>query len=337
MHEKNAGEMREDLLTNRWVIYAPDREQRPNDMERRPSTVDQLPERDAKCPFCIGNEEMIPPVILELPAGHRDGWATRVVPNKYPVLDPEVEAVEMRHGMYRATASQGHHEVLIETPFHNRDIPFMSRQEVESIIETYARRYGALYGKDETIENVLVFRNHGSQAGTSLRHPHSQIVATNLVPESVAHRQSVADEYYRRNKRCVVCDMIRQERSEGTRLVAENDAFVSFVPFAAEVPCEIWIVPKQHCADFGLITQQEREQMAMALQDGLQRLYESLRDPDYNYVIHSSSRQETLVAHLHWYLQIRPRLTTPAGFEIGSGMAINHSLPEHDAELLRRA
>ncbi len=336
MQDTRAGEIRQDLLTKRWIIYAPERAQRPHDMMRKPGDVGELPEKDAQCPFCVGNEEMIPPVIFELPAAHNDGWRTRVVPNKYPMLHPEVDTRGGSRGLYPYASNHGHHEVLIETPFHNRDIPFMHPQEVESIIESCAQRYGVLYGSDETIETVLVFRNHGQRAGTSLRHPHSQIVAMTLVPESVAHRQQVAADYYQRNKRCLLCDMVKQEHADGSRLLAENDAFVSFVPFAAEVSCEIWIVPKQHCADFSLITRREEKQLARLLQEGLQRLYDALDDPDYNYVIRSGSRQKTFVSHLHWYLQIRPRLSTPAGFEIGSGMTVNHSLPEEDAERLRR-
>ncbi len=336
MQGTRAGEMRQDLLTKRWVIYAPERAQRPSDMGQRSADVGELPEKDAECPFCVGNEEMIPPVIFELPAPHNDGWRIRVVPNKYPMLRPEVDAGGGSRGLYRYATNHGHHEVLIETPFHNRDIPFMHPQEVESVIESYAQRYGMLYGSDKAIQTVVVFRNHGERAGTSLRHPHSQIVALALVPESVARRQQIAADYYQHTRRCLLCDMVKQEHADGARLLAKNDAFISFVPFAAEVSCEIWIVPKQHCADFGLITRSEQEHLASLLQDGLQRLYDALGDPDYNYVIHSGSRQKTFASHLHWYLQVRPRLSTPAGFEIGSGMTVNPFLPEEDAEKLRR-
>lgn len=335
MQKTNTGEIRQDLLTNRWVIYAPQRGKRPTEMGERNRDIGELPEKDGTCPFCIGNEQMIPPIIYEYTVPDEDEWRTRVVPNKYPVLEPDVEVAGANRDIYRVTTSYGRHEVVIETPFHNRDIPFMTLDEMESVIETYARRYSALYSVDEVVEAVIVFRNHGARAGTSLRHPHSQIVATGLVPHAITHREKVALAYYRQIKRCVLCDVVEYERVEGIRLISENPSFVAFVPFAASVPCEVWIVPKQHCADFGLITEEERRQLASVLQDVLQRLHDVLDDPDYNYVIHSGSRQHALVPHLHWFLQIRPRLTTPAGFEIGSGMEINRSLPEDDAELLR--
>lgn len=335
MQTVSTGEVRHDILTNRWVIYAPDRAQRPNEIESETAEASELPEKDATCPFCIGNERMLPRIIFELSSTSEDRWRTRVVPNKYPVLRPSADVAEDSGSIYRTTTDHGQHEVVIESPFHNRDIPFMSTDEVESIIDTYARRHSALYNDDEAVKAVIVFRNHGPQAGTSLRHPHSQIVATGFVPGSIATRERVAADYYNKLKRCLLCDIIEHEQADGARLVYENHSFITLVPFAAEVPCEVWIVPKQHSADFGLITPQEQEHLAIALQDALQRLHDTLNDPDYNYVIHSSSRQEAIVPHLHWYLQVRPRLTTPAGFEIGSGVQINHSLPERDAELLR--
>ncbi len=111
--------------------------------------------------------------------------------------------------------------------------------------------------------------------------------------------------------------------------------FVSFVPFAAEFPCEIWIMPKEHQADFGSITPQEKKAFAEILKDSLSRLYYKLNNPDYNYVINTAARYKAEEPQLHWYCQIRPRLTTPAGFELGSGMSINPSIPEVDAAFLR--
>lgn len=337
MQKTTAGEIRQNVLTNRWVIYAPARAQRPSETEEVESMPSELPEKDARCPFCIGNESMIPPILFELATTDSHGWRTRVVPNKYPALCPDVDVAGANVGLYRTTTNYGRHEVVIETPFHNRDIPSMTLEEVESVIETYAARTGTLFHTDQAIETIIVFRNHGHRAGTSLLHPHSQIIGMSLVPQSVAHRERVATEYYRQNKRCVLCDVIDYERENQARTIYENDSFLSLVPFAAEVSYEVWIVPKQHCADFGLITPQEQGRLAAALKDALQRLHDTVSDLDYNYVIHSGSRQDTIVPHLHWYFQIRPRRTTPAGFEVGSGMAINHSLPEEDAERLRHS
>jgi len=107
------------------------------------------------------------------------------------------------------------------------------------------------------------------------------------------------------------------------------------VPFAAEVPFEVWIVPRSHSADFSSITVEEKEGLAAVLRAVLRRLKERRGEPDYNYIINSAVRYKAEEPHLHWWLQIRPRLVTPAGFEIGSGIRINPTLPEDNAELLR--
>jgi UDPglucose--hexose-1-phosphate uridylyltransferase len=134
----------------------------------------------------------------------------------------------------------------------------------------------------------------------------------------------------------VFLDMLAFEIQEQRRVVFENEAFVAFVPFAAEVPFEVWIMPRRPQADFGAISDPEKADLAHALRDVLGRLRNTLNKPDYNYIINTPARYQRNEPHLQWYIQIRPRTTTPAGFEIGSGIPVNLSLPEDDAELLRR-
>lgn len=335
MQSTLVGEIRQNILTDQWVIYAPERANRPGQAPAARPDVTPLPERQADCPFCAGNERMLPSILLELSLDHDDTWQTRVVPDKHPVLSPEMDVAGTNRGIHFVTSNYGRHEVIIENPFHNRDLPLMAHEEVEMVVETYARRHSELYGMDERIESVILFRNHGPLAGTSIRHPHSQVVATSIVPEFVARREHIAENYFQRNRKCILCDMLDFEQIDAARVVYENASFLAFAPFAADVPFEVWITPKQHSPDFGLVSHQEKEHFAVALQDVLQRIHDRLGDPDYNYIIHSYSRQHSIVPYLHWYLQIRPHLTAPAGFEMGSGMRVNPSLPEHDAEILR--
>lgn len=335
MQSTMTGEIRQNLVTDRWVIYAPERAGGPRHARaKRPSA--HLLERDPQCPFCLGNEWMLPSILFEIPSKENGLWQTRVVPDKYPVLTAETEIAGMNRGIYLVTSNYGRQEVIIESRFHNRDLPMMTHEEAEAVVETYAMRHSELYNTDESIESVIIFRNHGEQAGATVLHPHSQVVATSIVPEFVSRREHIAENYFQQNRRCVLCDIVDFEESDKARLVYENSSFLSFVPFAAEAPFEVWITPKRHSPDFGLIARQEKEHFAIALQEVLQRLYDQLSDPDYNYVIHSYSRQNSIVPYLHWYLQIRPRLMMPSGFEIGSGMQINASWPEQDAKVLRQ-
>ena len=329
------GEIRQNLVTDRWVIYAPERAGGPR-RARTKHPAAHLAERDPQCPFCLGNERMLPSIIFEMPSKENGLWQTRVVPDKYPVLTAETDVAGVNRGIYLVTSNYGRQEVIIESRFHNRDLPLMTHEEAEAVVETYATRHSELYNTDESIESVIIFRNHGEQAGAAILHPHSQVLATSIVPEFVSRREHIAENYFQQNRRCVLCDIVDFEESDRARLVYENSSFLSFVPFAAEVPFEVWITPKRHSPDFGLIARQEKEHFAIALQEVLQRLHDQLNDPDYNYVIHSYSRQNSIVPYLHWYLQIRPRLTMPSGFEIGSGMQINASWPEQDAKVLRQ-
>lgn len=328
-------EIRQDLLTEHWVIYAPERAKRPQANEQQVEAK-QLPASDANCPFCPGNETRLPSIIQEIAAVEGKGWQNRVVPNKYPVLTSDGQIAGTNRGIYLTAAAYGVHEVIIESPLHNQDIPKMDEQDVETLIETYSERYSRAYRDHSEITTVIIFRNHGPRAGTSLMHPHSQLIGSGIIPHSVSHKEAVAKEYFASYKRCIMCDIIRSERTDGARTVFESDLFLSFVPFAAEVPFEIWIVPRRHCSDFGLASAQERADLARALHDSLQRYQDILGNSDYNYVIQTYSRQPTMVQYLHWYIQLQPRLTTPAGFEMGSGMHINPSLPEENAKILRQ-
>lgn len=327
--------IRQDKVTREWVIYAPGRGARPRDRPEEEAARPSLPARDPGCPFCPGNEEHLSRVILELPgSGAEAPWGTRVIPNKYPAVVPGESRERRRDGIYVAMPGYGSHEVVIESPVHSRQPARMSDAELDRVVETYHRRYVDLMREHDSMM-VTIFRNHGEKAGTSLLHPHSQIIVTGMVPNHLRRREEEAQHYYDQWGRCVYCDILAHEARDGTRVVFGNDAFLAFVPYAAEVPCEVWIVPRRHRADFGSVSDREKGDLARALGEVLRRLHDRLDDPDYNYVLNTSPRFKAGEPQLHWYLQIRPRLTTRAGFEIGSGISINPSLPEDDAALLR--
>jgi UDPglucose--hexose-1-phosphate uridylyltransferase len=278
---------------------------------------------------------MLPAIIAELPGVEGESWQTRVVPNKYPALSAESDAGRHLEGIYLSMPGYGRHEVIIESPWHNRDLAQMSAEEVGVVVQTYHRRYVEMMAEHANMMAIL-FRNHGPQAGTSLQHPHSQLVVIGIVPRHIRWREAEAQRYFDKWGRCVLCDIVAFESQDRRRVILENDAFLVFVPFAAEVPFEIWIVPKGHEANFGAVSNGEKANLASALRGALGRLHTKLHDPDYNYVIHSAAQYKAGEPHLHWYLQIQPRLTMQAGFEIGSGMRINPSLPEEDAQFLSR-
>jgi len=329
----NSSEIRQNKITKQWVIYAPGRKTRPKDLMSFPASRQNIPERQDSCPFCPGNEGMLPEILMESPEAP-DPWQVRIVPNKYPAVTPIGSRERKKEGIYVKMAGYGHHDVVIEHPQHNRQIGEMSDKEVNRIVEAYHRRYRDLMRKDATM-SVLIFRNHGSRAGTSLIHPHSQIITTGMVPQDIRRQEEGAQRYYDDWGRCVFCDILEHESHEKVRLVYENNSFAAFVPFSADVPCEIWIMPRAHNADFADISDEEKENLAAGMKEILARLHRRLGDPDYNFIFMTTARYRSGEPQLHWYLRIRPRLTTAAGFEIGSGISINTSIPEEDAAFLR--
>ncbi len=228
----------------------------------------------------------------------------------------------------------GHHEVVIETPQHNQDMPFLPPEHMLEIVRTYRERYRALLDFPTT-ELVVIFRNHGERAGTSLVHPHSQIVASSVVPFPVRNRLYEGQRYFDQIGRCVYCEMLTYEAQEGIRVVLENEHFLAITPYASSVPYELLLLPKQHHPSFGSIADEEERDLAAALQDMLARLWRLLGDPDYSFVIDTAPGHMAAVPFYHWHLEIYPRLTERAGFEIGSGIGINVVMPEQAAAQLR--
>lgn len=327
------GELRQDKATRQWVIFSPARRRRPHDFQMPRGQKEVRHAHESQCPFCRGNERLIPEIIMEM-HGADGAWQTRVIPNKFPALVPEGDTDRYTNGIYITMNGYGRHEVVIESPFHDRHMARMSKEEVSAVIKTYHKRYVELMRQHENLQTII-FRNHGKQAGTSLIHPHSQIIVTAIVPHHVRWREEEAQRYFDQWGRCVYCDILEFEMKEQRRVVLENGSFVAFVPFAAEVPFELWIVPKTHRADFGSISDIEMHDLSVVLRAILAQLSLKLGDPDYNYIINTAARFRADEPQIHWYLHIHPRLTTRAGFEIGSGISINPSLPEDDAAILK--
>lgn len=325
-------EIRQNKATGEWVVFAPKRGQRPKEIEGCSNGGVDLPEWDEDCPFCPGHEASMGPVLLEMKGG-KGSWQTRTIPNKFPALRPVGTPERVARGIYVAMEGYGRHEVVIDSPLHNQAIVQMDVETISTVIETYHRRCLDLM-KDDAVRWIVVFRNHGPRSGTSIVHPHSQIIASSVLPAQTRLRETEAERYFDEWGRCVYCDILQYELGEKTRLVFENDSFAAFVPFAAESPCETWIVPLAHSADFAAVSEREKVDLAAALKAILEKFHRHLDDPDYNYAILSSSRCPTKGPQLHWLLQIKPRLTE-AGIEIGAGVTINTSMPEEDAALLR--
>jgi len=331
-------ELRLNRATKEWIIVAKERAKRPHEFHTEKREKEKVPVFDPSCPFCPGNEKKTPPEVFALrdPKTKPDesGWRIRVVTNRFPALNPDRKMTGITGEFFRSAAGVGEHEVIIESTQHNKSLATLSLKQVEKVCEVYWKRYLAL--KDDVrFKLIIIFRNHGISAGTSLRHPHSQLIALPLVPASIRHLLEEAMRYYDDHGSCVFCDMIHQELVHKKRIILDSQEFVVFHPFASRAPFETWIVPKKHNACFGNIDKEEVRSMASVMKEILEKLYTKLDDPDYNLMIRTAPIKDAGEDYYHWYIQILPRLTTPAGFELGSGVFINSSLPEETAIFLR--
>jgi UDPglucose--hexose-1-phosphate uridylyltransferase len=328
-------EIRQDLATKDWIIFATERSRRPNDFkkirENRP-----VSEYESKCPFCKGNEDMTTREILSIKSG-RD-WSVRVVPNKYPALKPKKDygSSAGRHtkGPYLRIDGVGNHEVIIESPMHNDDLYKMKSSQIENVIKAYRKRFMALSCKGE-YQLIIIFRNHGVRAGTSLRHPHSQLAALPFIPGFVKNKLYESERYFDSKGRCIYCDILKYEKKTGERIICENKDFIAFAPYASLSPYSVQIFPKEHQACFSEISESSTGYLSSILGAILKKIYYVLDDPDYNYIIDSAPVTQCRSRHYHWHIEIFPRLSTRAGFEIGSGININTVFPEKCAKSLR--
>jgi UDPglucose--hexose-1-phosphate uridylyltransferase len=324
-------ELRYNVITREWVVIATERARRPDHFVRKEEKK-VLPEYDPKCPFCPGNEAMTPPETYVVP--DTKSWRVRVTPNKFAALSYEGERKRTVQGIRRTVSGVGIHEVMVETPAHNKTTALLSDHEVELIVETYLNRF-KFASSDPRIEQVTIFKNHGEAAGTSLEHPHSQMIAIPVITSQLRERLSHALEHFDEYGECIFCRVLSQELEEGTRLVLETEYFVAFIQFATLTPFSMLIMPRRHMACFVEMRDAEAADLARILRRSLAKLYHGLADPDFNYVVRTAPTEYSGVKYYHWYVSIIPRLTKMAGFELGSGMFINVSLPEENASFLR--
>ena len=330
-------ELRKDPIIERWVIISTERGKRPMAFE------DRVEERKGGfCPFDPGNEDKTPPEIMALrepgTAPNTPGWTLRVVSNKFPALMVEGDLDRRGEGIYDMMNGVGAHEVIIETPDHNQNLEDMSPDRITDVMVAYRDRIADLK-KDLRFRFVLVFKNQGRIAGASLEHSHSQLIALPEVPRTVNGEIEGARRFYSYKERCIFCDIIDHELSHGERLVKENPFFIAIAPYAPRFPFETWIIPKEHMPRFEEGKREVYESLAEILGDVIRRLNKALRNPPYNYIIHTTPFNDPHlgdVGHMyHWHIEVMPRLTRVAGFEWGSGFYINPTPPEDAARFLR--
>jgi UDPglucose--hexose-1-phosphate uridylyltransferase len=339
-------ELRKDYLLDRWVIIATERSRRPTDLSKPKAEA----AKTDTCPMCVGNESMTPPAVMlytkengevkrsqdPLTGERPKNWLVRVIPNLYPAFSPPKQPEDSKKIVKSDYLwdAVGHHEVVIESPIHDGDIADAELSQLELVITAYLDRLRELSTKPY-VKYVSIFRNHGLEAGASLSHAHSQIIATPMVPTTIREEQKASQTFYEDHGKCIFCDIIEGEL-QGPRLISEDEDFVVLAPYASINPMEFWILPKKHAPNILDLTAPEISAFAKTLKASLKALKNLVNDPPYNYGIHLSLNPETQDSY-HWHLEVYPKLATWAGFEKSTGCYINTVTPETAAESLRKA
>lgn len=329
---KSISELRQDIVSGDWVVIATGRGRRPNDFSKRQES--RLAQPKKNCPFETLHKNVLVTYALDDSASGENWWV-EVVPNKYPAFGKGECAVLHKIGPYSLQDGVGFHEIVV-TRDHTRSLAMMSDEEAELVVRACQDRYLAL--KDEScVEYITIFHNHGPLAGATITHPHSQLIAMPVIPPDVARSLEGSSRFFHKRKECVHCLVLKHELKIKQRVVYENSFFIILVPFASKTAFELRIYPKYHSARFEEIDPKTRLDFANALRTALGKLFYGIKDPDYNFFLHTAPvRDGKEFRHYHWHLEILPKTAIWAGFEIGTGIEISTISPEKAAGFLRK-
>ena len=300
--------LRRDPVTGKLAVIAPERRRRPGAPGAGADAAEKPP-----CPFCPGNETLTPPELdaFRAPGTRPDGpgWRVRVVPNKYP-------------------AFPGGHEVIVHSPDHGRDLEALDDEAAAEVLDMYRRRLTAHLELEARA--AIVICNRGARAGASLEHPHSQLFAMPVVPPLQIDELANFERFRSRYGGCLLCEE-RDKAEAGSRLVIDGPV-AAWVPTAARWPYELWLAPAQHQPDFrdGSMLETARTlRRALAAQDA------ATGGAALNYWLHTAPAD--LRGAYHWHIEMAPRTTVAAGFEMGTDVTIDDVDPVQAAAELREA
>ncbi len=336
---KFPSELRFDLIGKDWVVIATGRARRPEMFKKEKRIEIKTLKKD--CPFCnIKNQEK--PLLIyargkKIPLKEEipQNWTTIVIPNKFPAFLPHPDLDETIEGnLYQKINAVGFCELVV-TRNHEKSLALLSQARIKEVIDSYQERYLNLMDR-KFVNYVSIFHNHGVGAGASQSHPHSQIITTPLIDTDLQKALLNSERHFKKNKKCVYYEMNEWERKVRSRIVFENEDFLAICPFASKAAFEIIISPKNHLPYFERINEKEKWQLTEAFMVVFKKLYKGLRNPAYNFYLHTSPCDKKNHSYYHWHWTILPKTAIWAGFEIGTRMEISTITPEKAAEYLRK-
>lgn len=320
-------ELRQDIVTGDWVVIATARAKVPVDFVSDRRAEDNP---DVADPFqdLSGQEE---PVLLYT---KDDGdWSLAVIPNKFPAFTPGRTPRDLSEGPYFAMSGVGYHEIII-TKDPTRSIALLELWQVAEVMDAYHERYLALMTK-KSVNYIQIMHNHGREAGASISHPHSQLMAVPVISPYLELELRGAELYHKNNRENVYDIIAEYESEEKVRVVFENDHFIIFCPFASRTAFEVWVLPKSSNPYFERITDDEKLALAEAMRTALSVIHKGLGDPAYNFYLHTAPCDGKDYPHYRWHFEILPKTSTWGGFELSTGIEVSTIEPERAAEHLR--
>jgi UDPglucose--hexose-1-phosphate uridylyltransferase len=330
-NKNKISELRQDLVTGDWVVIATGRARKPEDFASVVREIEKK-EEEPDCRFCFPEKTQQEKDVLMYQNGEGD-WSLRVFPNKYPAFARSRVPKPFEEGPYFGMDGTGYHEVIV-TRDHEKSLAFLDNLQVLEVLDAYRERYISLMNK-KSVNFIEIFHNHGKAAGASIAHPHSQLMAIPVVSPYIKGELDGAESYYCSTKECVYCTINEWECETQKRVIFENKECVAYCPFSSRVAFEVWIVPKKHKPYFERITASEKAAVSEALKVALNKIYQALNNPDYNFYIHTAPCDGKDYPHYHWHIEILPRTATWAGFELSTGIEVSTIQPEVAAEYLR--
>ena len=301
-------ELRQDIITGEWVIFASNRRGKPYDFVRK-----SVPrQKDKACPFCPGNEELTPEVIYQ--NGRNGEWDIRVFPNLYPAVHPENYQKD-DDNFYISAMGEGFHDVLVDTPNHDEIIHDFSKEHIINIIWILKRRFDFMKRR-ASVKYVQVFKNCGPEAGASINHSHWQIMGIPIVPEEQQDAIHSGKAYFEKKKKCIFCDIVEHEIKNGDRIIEENERFIAFVPYAAKLSYEVWIMPKRHISTFSNVDAKDMVFFSDILKHTLTRVKQIFDGICYNICFQDMPKDEENQPYSHWYVRVLPRMAQHENSEL---------------------
>ncbi|MEK7465440.1 MAG: HIT domain-containing protein [Patescibacteria group bacterium] len=338
MVSKKHSELRQDLVSGDWILLAPGRLHGSPDFSLHKEKRTATPKNS--CIF----ETPLDHVSEEILLGYEDGRSVKgwgkyrllILENKFPaVRHPEGRVTELKYGPFRVVPGVGHHDLLI-TRDHTKNFPRLSPAHAREVFKAFAERY-RMVGMGKEIAYVSMFHNWGPRAGASVYHPHYQMMSIPVVPPDVGHSLAGSGRYFKKHRTCVHCEMIAWERKMKERVIFETERAIAFAPFVSRNPFEARIFPKRHLPYFEDSGEADRDAVSDILQKILERVTKNMRDPDYNFFIHTAPvHNKSEYRHYHWHVEVYPKFNIRAGFEFGTGIDMNMIDPALAAKILRR-